>query len=48
MELDRDEGMEELSLVPSPVSNTAGTRPDSCVCDKRCKREGLKFYGVAR
>ena len=38
-EVDRDEGMEELSFVPSAVSDTAGWHER----DKKCTKEGLKF-----
>ena len=46
MEVARDEGMEELSFVPSAVSDTAGWHKARFMCDKRCKREGFKFYDI--
>ena len=50
MEVDRDEGMEELSFISSAVSESAVSREPvriKYMCDKKCNKEGFKFYDIA-
>ena len=47
MEVDRDEGKEELSFVPSAVSDTAGWHENRFfMCEKRCRKGGFKFCDI--
>ena len=50
MEVDKEEGMEELTFVPSAVSDSAGWHEPLRVkymCDQKCNKEGFKFYDIA-
>ena len=42
MEVDRDEGKEELSFVPSAVSYSAEWREPRFMCDRQCRTEGFQ------
>ena len=46
MEVDRDEGMEDLSFVPNAVSDMAGWHKVRFMCDKRCMKEGFKLFDM--
>ena len=50
MEVDKDEGMVELSFIPSAVSGSAAWREPlraKNMCEKKCNKEGLKFHDIA-
>ena len=50
MEVDEEEGMEDLTFVPSAVSDWAGWHEPLRVkymCDQKCNKEGFKFYDIA-
>ena len=47
LEVDRDEGMEESSLVPSAIVDATGWHKARFMCDNRCKREGFDFFDIA-
>ena len=39
--------MEELSFGPSAVSRSAGWHESKFMCDRKCRKEGFKFYDIA-
>ena len=47
MEVDRDEGMEESSLVPSAIVDATGWHKARFMCNNRCKREGFDLFDMA-
>ena len=47
MDVDRDDGMEALSIVPSAVSETARWHWARFMCEKRCAKEGFEVHDIA-
>ena len=47
MDVDMDESKEELSFVPSAVSDSTGWHETKSRCSKQHQKEGFKFYDVA-
>ena len=43
---DRDEGKEELSVVPSAVSDSAGWHEPRCMRDRQFRKEGFMFDDI--
>ena len=36
-----------MSFVPSAASDSAGWYEPKFMCDRRCRKEGFKFYDIA-
>ena len=46
MDVDRDEGKEELSVVPSAVSDSAGWHEPRCMRDRQFRKEVFMFDDI--
>ena len=47
MDVDMHENMEELSIFPSAVSDSAEWHEPKFLCDRQCMQGGFKFYEIA-
>ena len=47
MDVDVNENTEELSFIPSTVSNSGDWHEPQFMCDKQCRRKGFKYSHIA-
>ena len=47
MKVDTSENKEELSFVPSAVSDSPGWHEPRFMCDRTCRKGGFKFHDIA-